>query len=634
MNRHDRHQRELRRLLVFVGGFGVLSASTYLVPGTEAVRPWVAGEPVPLVHLLVGESLVVETHPGVLVARHGAEAAGGHMAPAEDGDTGLDGMALEQGGTGTDRAEVPPAVDSHALAAAAAQQDPSLLADAPLEPESASATPESPLPEGDDVDPELAAAAGTGEQAASGSGDEAPTEADAELDDGVPTALQVDPALAMLDPVGDSQASDSGQTPDTGRPDDTGMPTRVPHDARLRDRFPARGTPLEVPPGALDAWFSALAAAEAGEPGAIARALHFGDSTIAGDGITRTVRKRLQGRFGDGGPGFLAVQVDPRWASRPGLIRRATGDWKTLTITFGGAEMAYYGLAGTVSTARGESSSYLQGPKRGDGRQQLHRFDLFFQVQPGGGSFYAGTPAGPGVGVGTKAEFMGDAFRELLVPEGTDALRITTSGDGPVTLYGVAMETEGPGMTWETLGVAGAGDGSMYRQGRNHLKRQIGRREPALLVYQMGGNELGLPSLKAGSGSAYKARYKKSVQRVLAGAPQASCLLVTPLDQAERTRGGVRSKPTVSKMVGLQREVAWELGCAFWDARSAMGGEDAFATWLNQDPPLAWSDLYHLTNKGLAIIGHSLSDAMELAYDDWRRAGGRASAKVAPAGGG
>jgi hypothetical protein len=84
-------------------------------------------------------------------------------------------------------------------------------------------------------------------------------------------------------------------------------------------------------------------------------------------------------------------------------------------------------------------------------------------------------------------------------------------------------------------------------------------------------------------------------------------------------------------MVSLQREVARELGCAFWDARAAMGGEGAFANWLSHDPPLAWSDLYHLTGKGLNIVGHSLSDAIELAYEDWRRAGGRASAASAGA---
>ena len=631
VNRRETHQRELYRLLAFVGGFGVFSAATYLIPGTEAVRPWVEGEPVPLVHLLVGDSLVVETHPGVLVARDGQAApSGGHSLATALGDTGLFEEETGEALPVEPLAASPPPVDSHALADEAAEADPGLLSGEPEEPEEEEPAPAPSLPASVSDEPAGLAQAPTAEAAALPASDEpagpAPDAPSAETGLDAVASLDLD---LPASPASDSGAADSGRA-DTGRPEDAASPPLQRRDPRLRDRVPARGTPLEVPAGALDAWFSALARAEAGEEGHLARALHFGDSTIAGDGITRTVRRRLQSRFGDGGPGFLAVQVDPRWASRPGLIRKADGDWKTLTITFGGAEMAYYGLAGTVSTAQGEATSYLQGPKRGDGRQQLHRFDLFFQVQPDGGSFYAGTPAGKGTGASTASAARGDAFRELLVPEGTDALRVTTSGDGPVTLYGVAMETAGPGVTWETLGVAGAGDGSMYRQGRNHLKRQVGRRDPALLVYQMGGNELGLPILKSGDGSKYKERYKKSVQRVLAGAPQASCLLITPLDQAVRSRGTIQSKETLTRMISLQREVARELGCAFWDARGAMGGDGAFSSWLNHDPPLAWSDLYHLTGTGLAIVGHTLTDALELAYDDWRRAGGQAAVASSP----
>ena len=134
-----------------------------------------------------------------------------------------------------------------------------------------------------------------------------------------------------------------------------------------------------MPEGALDRYFASLARAESGEPGHITRALHFGDSTIASDGITKTVRKRLQGHYGDGGPGFLAVQVDRRWAVRPGVLRDAEGSWKTLTITFGGAEMAYYGLGGTNDC----TGCLDQRARRPEGRGRAYP-PVFFQVSRGG----------------------------------------------------------------------------------------------------------------------------------------------------------------------------------------------------------------------------------------------------------
>ena len=57
----------------------------------------------------------------------------------------------------------------------------------------------------------------------------------------------------------------------------------------------------------------------------------WGDSTIASDGIIKDVRSRMQNRFGDGGPGVLAVQVDPRWALRRDILRKGSG-WTTETL--------------------------------------------------------------------------------------------------------------------------------------------------------------------------------------------------------------------------------------------------------------------------------------------------------------
>ena len=59
-----------------------------------------------------------------------------------------------------------------------------------------------------------------------------------------------------------------------------------------------------------------------------------------------------------------------------------------------------------------------------------------------------------------------------------------------ITIYGLAMETDVPGVTWETMGVAGASNKSMFRQDRDHFIQQVQHRNPDLIIYQMGGNEL------------------------------------------------------------------------------------------------------------------------------------------------
>lgn len=630
------HDRELKRLLSFIGVFGLFSAASYVVPGLELVRPWVPGEPVPLVHLALDRAIVTENRLGEIVRQmpgedarkdapitvdSGAPPAIEGPAPEVEVEVEVD-VGAEAEPLAPLVADIAPSVSAPAtldLEECAAEDTEAIddtLADAvPIEPATVEGVPlTDDESASDDTDGAALPAAEPGAEAAEDAvadGSAAPPDEGA--DDDAPAVLALPPTAPG------STESVAVAIPSRPAPERAAAVDDVsrPGEGSLRDRLPARGTPLEVAPGSLNAWFTSLAKASAGTPGHIARALHWGDSTIAGDGITRTVRSRLQGRFGDGGPGFLAVQVDPRWASRPGVLRNAKGAWKTRTITFGGAGNKYYGLGGTVSTAYGKSSSTLGGSKVGDQRQALHRFDIAYQTRPDGGTLVVQVDGGEGATFQTASASTGDAFHTFTAPAGAQQLHVATTGDGPVTVYGVSLETRGPGMTWETLGVAGAGQGSMFRQGPNHLARQVAWRDPDLIVYQMGGNELGYPSLKTGGGKVWKERYVRVVRSLRKGAPDASCLLITPLDQGERVRGTVRSKPTMATMVRLQRETAREMGCAFWDAQAAMGGSGSFGVWLNKK--LAWSDLYHLTNKGLAIIGHALTDAMEAAYDEWRR---------------
>lgn len=385
-------------------------------------------------------------------------------------------------------------------------------------------------------------------------------------------------------------------------------------------RPPAIAQAIEFPE-ALSSWFGDLAMIETGEPGRIVRALHWGDSTIAGDGITRTVRTRLQELFGDGGPGFLPVHTDVRWQLRPGVLRTQGGTWTTHNITHAGGDGSYYGLAGNISTStEGEETRATLGGLKVEGKRQLlHRFVLHYRKQPGGGTLTFAVRGARSKTVETSSEGGGDRFLEIQASRGARTVGVRTRGDGPVSVYGVALETEGPGITWETFGVAGSSVASMLsHQGRAHLKRQVAKREPSLIVYQTGGNELSYPMLHEGDGEGYERAYSRAMAKLRAGAPQASCLMIAPLDQGTRHRGKVTSKPQLERIIRVQRRTAEKLGCAFWDARAVMGGEGAFARWIVAKPKLASTDLLHLTSVGLKLMGDSLADALLAEYGLWR----------------
>jgi len=412
-----------------------------------------------------------------------------------------------------------------------------------------------------------------------------------------------------VDPIGDSE-----QQEDLG----TAAPVPISLVALLPERPPAVRTVLELPETGFDALFQALASAESGEPGRLVRILHWGDSTIAADGIAGQARKRLQERFGDGGPGFLPVHADPRWSYRPGVLRIQNGTWETRTLTFAGAEERRYGLAGMVSTATEEATATLGGERIDGKRKPLHRFEVYYQTQPDGGGFSVKPRGAPGRSVQTSSTKRADRFVALDAPNGATTVHLSADGAGPVSIYGIALEAQGPGVTWETYGVAGSSTGSMLaHQGAAHIKGQVARRIPDLLIYQTGGNELTYPGLEKEDGEEYEAAYIEAFGKLRAGAPDASCLVISPVDQATRERGKVISKPQLDKLVRVQRRAAEAAGCGFWDARHAMGGNGSFARWLHHEPRYAWTDLMHLTTEGLDILGDCLADALLASYDQW-----------------
>ena len=381
-------------------------------------------------------------------------------------------------------------------------------------------------------------------------------------------------------------------------------------------REPAYPSPLIMESHAMDFYFQKLWEIE-NKQETIARALVWGDSTIAADGIIKEIRKNMQDRFGNAGAGFLPISLNSSWTIRKEILRKYSG-WNTENFVYGKLDSKRYGLAGMVSStsAKSKASVTMAGPKSEEGRIPSTRYQIFYQVQPKGGSFTV--DIGEGVTeIQTISETVEERTIDLFATNGSEDINLNTLGNGSVTIYGVALESQSTGVTWETFGVAGASISSMRKQDDLHIQQQIEARDPALLVYWTGGNELGYPSLKSNTGAGYKKVYREAIQKLKSGNSNASCLLIGPLDQGERVGGAVQSKPTLNKLIALQKEVAQELGCAYWDAQDAMGGPNSFAKWMSYTPTLASSDMSHLTGRGRKIIGDTLSDVLIRSYEMW-----------------
>ncbi len=343
------------------------------------------------------------------------------------------------------------------------------------------------------------------------------------------------------------------------------------------------------------------------------KVLHYGDSTLAGDGIAKTVRTRMQTSFGNGGPGFFVAGMDPRWMRRDDVRVERTGEWNVQTILFGGNN-GRYGLGGVVAKPHAKSQVLISPPK--PKAVMGEHIELYAQK-----SRRDEVPAfevnGKKIDLPKRVEHQ--TFDQWIV-ESTDPItrvKITVA-EPNLEVYGAVVEAA-QGITWETTAVVGIASGSIRQFDPAHLAEQTATRNPDLIVIMLGGNETNHGGLMTPEGRVYKEGFTAALKVLRQGAPKAACLVMSPLDQGVLNDDGrITSRPLIERMVTYQRQVSLENGCAFWNTWQFMGGRDSFARWLSQG--LAWTDLNHLTEKGLHRIGNAFSDALLQSYQRFEAA--------------
>lgn len=419
------------------------------------------------------------------------------------------------------------------------------------------------------------------------------------------------------------------ETPTTPPPPPEATLTVAPEEyAELRQ-------PIEDESGAMAAFYAALAHTARdradGEGAHLTHVAHFGDSTIALDGITMTVRERLQVRFGDGGHGFVL-------AARGGLPYRhhmvrheSEGSWRMQDLTHLALDDGHYGLGGVQARAVTGAETWFATDDDEEAAvgTLVSRFQVLYQRHPRGGHFRYRVDDEAWTEVDTHAEALEDATLDVEVPEGPHRLELRASGHGESRLYGVVLERGGPGVVYDSLGIVGARASRMLGFDVEHLRGQLGTRGTDLVVIAFGGNDADDDR----SEEDFFETFQSVAHLVRTARPEASCLLMAPLDQGERDeRGRVRTLEPVTRIVSAMRRAAVAEGCAFFDTFTAMGGPGTMGRWARRG--LASSDYRHASPSGYRIIGNLFYEALLFGFAGWVAAESGAPAPALPTGDG
>ncbi|MBC7172066.1 MAG: hypothetical protein H5U40_06565, partial [Polyangiaceae bacterium] len=411
----------------------------------------------------------------------------------------------------------------------------------------------------------------------------------------------------LAESLGDEVASNLGSG-DGREASVTGPLTRVDP-----AEYEGIGHRIEDPTGrGMRPFYEALLRTAEREEGALTRVAHYGDSSIATDLITHTVRRRLQQRFGDGGHGFVLIARGYLPYYHRDLTHVTSGNWRVYEVTRASLGDGHYGYGGIAIRGAGGAKARFGTDAEAPVGQRVSRFDLYYRAERRGGRVELRVDGGEARVLSTTSDVEEDRVESIRVPDGAHQLELRHLG-GPVHLYGMVLEREGPGVVYDSLGLVGARANRLLNFDEEHVQAQIARRGTDLLVLGFGGNE----SSDSIAEDTYYAEFVQVIRRMRGEREDLGCLIVAPLDQAERVGTSIRTMRAIPRIVAAQRRAARDEGCGFYDTWQAMGGEGAMRRWYRAQPRLALGDFRHATPAGYEIIGNMLYKALLAGFADY-----------------
>ncbi len=359
---------------------------------------------------------------------------------------------------------------------------------------------------------------------------------------------------------------------------------------------------------ALDHFYAALE--KTADGAGTTRISHWGASVIGADGITSVVRRKLQKQFGSAGKGWVNLAPGWDWYRQKDVVFKSKG-WHGKTVTRHklkerrhGRSRYGYGGVGAIG-GKNAKSSY---------RVYANRLELYYHAYPKGGDLEITVDGGTPIALSTLSENAHDAWKVVEAEgPGEHSFQVKVTG-GRVHAYGVTLESDGPGVVYDCLGMIGTRASRILNYDPEHLNEQVAHRGADLQIIMFGGNEL----QDKGMGMKwYEDRYDTVIKALRAGAPDKSCLIMTPIDHGEKVRGRVRTVPMLKRMIPVQQRIAERNGCAFFNTWQAMGGEGSVGKWYRHRPRLAWGDYAHLTKAGDKVMGAIIYKALMKGFADY-----------------
>jgi lysophospholipase L1-like esterase len=398
--------------------------------------------------------------------------------------------------------------------------------------------------------------------------------------------------------------------------------------------------------------FARLAVARRGQGPAV-HILQIGDSHTAGDAVTGAWRDLLQARYGAGGRGVLAPGRPYDGYLTRGVTATMSAGW-TIGATFGknaAPPRPMLGVSGFSMIAnRPDASMTLRADSS---TTTFDRFVLCAIAGPNAGgvtvSFDGAEPS--------RLDFTAPDVRPMCRSIETDtahgAVEVAAEIPGLTLTSWATFRRANGGVVLSNVGVVGSQLIHFARADDVVIAEEMKAFSPDLIVLAFGTNEGFSPRFDA---VAFEATLRGQISRLrrlsggvpilMFGAPDSltrnaalranapglplECEAAPPFlaaqvpadatiqplpgeGQSHAARPPLFAPPALADVRRIQRQVADDMGVAYWDWQASMGGPCAARAWVQRAEPLMRGDYVHFKTSGGREIARRLQADLDAA---------------------
>lgn len=344
------------------------------------------------------------------------------------------------------------------------------------------------------------------------------------------------------------------------------------------------------------------------------RVMHFGDSQIEGDRITMFIRSALQARFGGNGVGIIPGY--PQSYQPLNVKHSVSGDWNYTSLHDGGIEVSQFGLLGGITKIEdGSSGKTIEFKKVG----KQSRSNQFKRLR----IFYGQNDSTYLMELGVNEQIVDAkilpntqilAEHRFQIPESSKELELQFSGNGPLSVYGVSMESD-KGIYVDNIPQRGSSGAVFTKFDVDFSQKIFNLLNVKLVILQYGVNVV--PG-NLDNYNYYEEILYRQIKAIKTFKPDVSVLLIGVSDMSRKNDDKFESYPSIEKVRNAQRNAAFRAGAAFWDCYTAMGGKNSMPEWVNANPSLATKDFTHFNFRGAKLIAEMFTASLMDEYSKYK----------------